>query len=244
MVHFTVLLHLCYTTGSLKKKILLPFFCSQFLCNISKTCLWHCDDLCEFLWTCRIAEVKPPILCTRPSVCLNSLFLQYIPSSGWKRMAVQCSINIKYWNSPTKGKRHVIETLFALWLRKDLRFGRRALGRHLFQVTWTPLLLPAYFPHAPCFFGKNLYPKYFVTAAILFITLILWQAFGGVCFSFFFSPFCSSVDDWFILFNLDKEGSGGGGGKQQIAILTLCCDGMWPGGESEVMLRRKSVFCP
>lgn len=43
-------------------------FCafSQLLGNISKTSPWHCEDLCEFPWTHRIAEVTPPVLCRRP----------------------------------------------------------------------------------------------------------------------------------------------------------------------------------
>lgn len=101
-------------------------------------------------------------------------------------------INIKYWNSPTKGKLHVIETLSALRPRKDLRFGRRALGRHLFQVTWTPAasLLPPPCFSVNCFFWEEFVPKVFG-----FGCHIIYNPYSPTrrgAFSFSFPPFAAA----------------------------------------------------
>lgn len=114
-----------------------------------------------------------------------------------------------------------------------LRFGRQVVGRHLFQV-------PPH-PSPPPFYWVN----------CLFETFV-WQVFGFHCHIIYnphfptrrllFPSFHGSYDDWFILFNLDK----GGNRKKQIAVLTLCCDGMsfarvtwrWVGGDSPEEVRQ------
>lgn len=100
----------------------------------------------------------------------------------------QC-INIKYWNSPTKGKRHVIETLSALNRGKISDLAEGLSEGICFRLPEPPphpqptssSMFPV--PQLIAFFEKNLYPKYLVSAAILFITLIL-RRWGAFSFSF------------------------------------------------------------
>lgn len=98
-----------------------------------------------------------------------------------------------------------------------LRFGRRAFRRHLFQVS---LLLSLPSPELIAFL-RNLYRKCLVSAAVLFITLFSDKNCASFFFFFFSPPFAGAKMIDLSRLTLIREEI-----EKQIAVLTLCTDGM------------------